>query len=127
MAKQVEASRITYAVFNQNRSRNIANRVMVAGTSAARRQGLLGKESVEPETGLWIAPCEAVHTFGMKTAIDVIFLDRHHRVSKLVNNLVPHRIAVCLKAASVLELRGGTIASSETRVGDNLQFQPTHE
>jgi uncharacterized protein len=127
MAKQVEASRTTYTVFNQNRNQNIASRVMVAGTSAARRQGLLGKKSVAPEAGLWIAPCEAIHTFGMKTAIDVIFLDRHHRVSKLVNNLVPHRIAICLKAASVLELRSGTIAFSQTRVGDNLQFQPTHK
>lgn len=127
MAKQVEASRIAYAVFNQNRNRNIAGRVLVAGTSASRRQGLLAKKSLEPETGLWIAPCEAVHTFGMKTAIDVIFLDRHHRVSKLVNNLAPYRLAICLKAASVLELRSGTITSSETRVGDSLQFQPAHE
>lgn len=127
MENQVEASRITYTVFNQDSKRNLAGRVLVAGTSVARRQGLLGKKSVEPETGLWIAPCEAVHTFGMKTAIDVIFLDRHHRVSKLVHKLVPHRIAVCLRAASVLELGSGAIASSQTRVGDSLQFQPTHE
>ena len=124
MEKQTQT---TYAVFNRNRSRNLATRVSVAGTSQARRQGLLGKERIEPESGLWIAPCEAIHTFGMRTSIDVIFLDRHSRVSKLVSNLKPRRIALCLKAASVLELGGGNIAQSETRVGDQLHFQPSSE
>ena len=116
-----------YAVFNRNRSRNLAARISVAGTSQARRQGLLGKKQIEPGTGLWIAPCEAVHTFGMKTAIDVIFLDRYYNVSKLVSNLKPRRIALCLKAASVLELGSGNIAQSETCVGDQIQFHPVDE
>jgi uncharacterized membrane protein (UPF0127 family) len=127
MEPQTETSPATYVVFNRNRGRNLAARVSVAGTSRARRQGLLGKERIEPEAGLWIAPCEAVHTFGMKTAIDVIFLDRHSRVSKLVSNLKPRRIALCLKAASVLELRSGKISQSETRIGDQLQFHPSSE
>lgn len=127
MKEQTEAPPMTYTVFNQNRGFNLATRVSVAGTSQARRQGLLGKDSIEPEAGLWIAPCEAIHTFGMKTVIDVIFLDRHHRVSKLASNLPPCRIAICLKAASVLELVGGSIERSETRVGDQLQFQSSNE
>ena len=127
MAKQSEAPQTTYAVFNHTRNRNIAERISVAGTSRTRRQGLLGKNSIEPQTGLWIAPCEAVHTFGMKTTIDVIFLDRHYRVSKLVSNLSPYRVAICLKAASVLELRSGTVATSQTQVGDTLQFHSTHK
>jgi uncharacterized protein len=127
MAKRTETAQTTYAVFNENRGRNIAARVAVAGTSQARRAGLLGKESIESESGLWIAPCEAIHTFGMKTVIDVIFLDRHSQVRKLVSNLKPRRVAVCLKAASVLELASGKVAQSETRVGDRLQFQPSNE
>ena len=127
MKEQTEALLATCTVFNQNRGRNLATRVSVAGTSRARRRGLLGKDSIEPEGGLWIAPCEAVHTFGMKTIIDVIFLDRHYRVSKLVKGLLPRRIAMCWKAASVLELAGGNIARSETRVGDQIQFQHSNE
>jgi uncharacterized membrane protein (UPF0127 family) len=126
MEKQTEICPAIYSVFNQNRGRNLATRVSIAGTSRSRRQGLLGKERIEPEAGLWIAPCEAIHTFGMRTAIDVIFLDRHSRVSKLVSNLKPRRIALCLQAASVLELGSGNIAQSETRVGDQLQFQPSN-
>ncbi len=117
----------TYMVFNKSRSRNLAARVSVAGTSRTRRQGLLGKERIEPGTGLWIAPCEAVHTFGMKTAIDIVFLDRNYRVRKLVRDLKPCRIALCLKAVSVLELGSGNIEQSETCVGDHIQFQPSNE
>lgn len=127
MKEQTEAPPTTYTVFNQNRGFNLATQVSVAGTSQARRRGLLGRGSIGPEAGLWIAPCEAVHTFGMKTVIDVVFLDRHNRVRKLVNNLRPYRIAVCLKAASVLELSGGGAARAETHVGDQLQFQPSNE
>lgn len=127
MKKQIEASPATYAVFDENRSRKLAARVSVAGTSQTRRRGLLGKERIELETGLWIAPCEAVHTFGMKTAIDVIFLDRRSRVAKLVSNLKPRRIAVCLKAASVLELGNGAIKQSEICIGDQLRFRPSSE
>jgi uncharacterized membrane protein (UPF0127 family) len=127
MKKQTEASPATYTVFNQDRGRSLGTRISVAGTSQARRQGLLGRKSIHPEAGLWIAPCEAIHTFGMKTVIDVVFLDRHNRVSKLVSNLKPGRIAICLKAASVLELASGNVVQSETRVGDQLQFQLSNE
>ena len=127
MALSAQAPPMTYSVFNKNRGRNIATRVSVAGTSQARRQGLLGEKLINLEAGLWIAPCEAIHTFGMKVIIDVIFLDRHGRVSKLVHNLKPRRIAICLKADSVLELASGNVAQSETRVGDQLQFRPSNE
>jgi uncharacterized protein len=127
MAKRTETAQTTYTVFNENRGRNIAARVTIAGTSQACRAGLLGKELIEPESGLWIAPCEAIHTFGMKTVIDVIFLDRHSRVRKLVSNLKPRRVAVCLKAASVLELANGRVEQAGIRIGDRLQFQPSNE
>jgi|SRR5579875_290137 len=100
----------------------IARYVRVAGDSASRRRGLLGVSKIEHGAGLWIAPSEAIHTFGMKFAIDVVFLDRQFRIRKLVERLRPRRIAVCLSAASVLELRAGTIAECHLAVGDSLVF-----
>ncbi len=101
----------------------IATSVQIAGDSSTRRQGLLGRGKIETGSGLWIAPCEAIHTFGMKIPIDAIFLDRDFQVSKIVLQLAPWRISICLRAASVLELQAGTIVQTGTKVGDRLKFE----
>jgi uncharacterized membrane protein (UPF0127 family) len=113
-----------YAVYNLDRQLAVANHIAVAGTSALRKQGLLGMQRLQSGAGLWIAPCEAIHTFGMKISLDVIFLDRDLRVKKLVNDLRPRRLAVSFSAYSVLEIEAGAIARSGTRVGDRLRFSP---
>ncbi len=112
-----------YTVSNIERDVLVAGAVTIAGTSASRKQGLLGIEHIAPGGGLWIAPCEAVHTIGMKLPIDVIFLDRRFRVTKLISALKPFRISVSLSAYSVLELEAGAIARSRTKVNDHLRFQ----
>ena len=63
-------------VWNRDRGTVLAEAADVADTSAKRRTGLLKHSKLEPGEGLWIAPCEAVHSFGMKFAIDVVYLDR---------------------------------------------------
>ena len=76
-----------------------------------------------PGEGLWIVPCEAVHSFGMKFAIDVVYLDRKKKVRKTRPNMVPRRISGCLLADSVLELPVGAIEASRTQPGDQLAFE----
>jgi len=112
-----------YVVENVTRGLTIATRVAVAGTSAGRRRGLLGISDLESDSGLWIAPCEAVHTFGMKMPLDTVFLDAQFQVRKLSSNLKPWRISVCLSARSVLELRAGTILRTGMQPGDRLLFR----
>jgi uncharacterized protein len=112
------------AVFNESRQLVLSEEVAIAGTSHARRKGLLGMSAMPAGFGLWIAPCEAVHTFAMKFQIDVIFLDRQKRVIKLSQRLPPWRIAVCWRAHSVLELEAGVIEKTGTAVSDSLRFQP---
>ena len=114
---------VEYAFLNLDTGTAIAGRIVVAGDSSTRRRGLLGAPHLDHEAGLWIVPCEAIHTFGMKMRIDVLFLDCSLTVRKLVADLVPWRIAVCLRAHSVLELAAGTIARSSTKPGHRLAKQ----
>jgi uncharacterized membrane protein (UPF0127 family) len=72
---------------------------------------------------MWIVPCEAVHSFGMKFAIDVIYLDRKKRVRKVRKAMVPRRLSGCLLAHSVLELPVGAIEASGTMAGDQLSLE----
>jgi uncharacterized membrane protein (UPF0127 family) len=83
--------------------------------------GLLGRRGLDAGGGLWIKPSSGVHTFGMSFKIDVVGLDRDHKVIKLWRCLPPFRItSVSLKLKSVLELPCGTIAQAEMKVGDQL-------
>ena len=101
----------------------LADRANIADTSAKRRTGLLKHSKLEPGEGLWIAPCEGVHTFGMKFPIDVVFLNKKKKVLKIRPNMVRARIALSLRAHSVLELPAGTLEATGTAAGDQLEFE----
>lgn len=108
---------------NKERGTVLAESADVAEDSKTRRTGLLQHERLEPGQGLWIVPCESVHSFWMKFAIDVLYLDRQKKVKKVRANMAPWRVSMCLTAHSVLELPAGTAAASGTRRGDVLEFE----
>jgi uncharacterized membrane protein (UPF0127 family) len=110
------------AVFNETRGVAVAFCVSKAFTGESRRKGLLGRESLPPGEGLWIRPCEGIHTIGMRFAIDLVYLDRRRQIRKLVRNVRPWRISLCLSAHSVLELPAGTVDRDRCQVGDILSF-----
>ena len=105
----------------------LADRADIADTSRKRKTGLLKHTKLDAGEGLWIAPCEAVHTIGMKFAIDVLFLDRKRRVLKIRSDMQKWRMSACLRAHSVLELPSGTAAATETVAGDQLEFEKYEE
>jgi len=102
----------------------LVTRLEVAGSGAARRKGLLGRDGLGPGEGLWIVPCESVHTFFMRFPIDLVYLDRNNRVRKVRQAVGPWRISACLAAHSVLELPAGAIRATQTRWGDVVEMGP---
>ena len=109
-------------ISNLTREVVLAHRVEVADNGATRRKGLLGRDGLPAGEGLWIVPCESVHTFGMKFPIDLIYLDRSRKVKKVRSSVLPWRLSACLSAHSVVELASGTIHMTQTRPGDKLEF-----
>ena len=110
-------------VKNLTRNVLIADRADIADTSAKRRTGLLKRTGLDKGEGLWIAPCEGVHTFGMKFPIDVLFLNKKREVLKVRPNMVRGRISFSLLAHSFLELPAGTAEATGTAAGDQLEFE----
>lgn len=110
-------------VRNQTRQTVLAIEAEVADTSEKRRTGLLKHERLEPGHGLWIIPCESVHSFFMKFAIDLVYLDRNKKVRKVRHRMVPWRMSACLTAHSILELPAGTLAATNTQAGDQLEIE----
>lgn len=101
----------------------MADRALIADDSRSRRTGLLKHDGLAAGEGLWLAPCEAVHTFGMKFAIDVLFLDKKRKVLKIRPDMRKGKMAACLRAHSVLELPSGMAAATRTAAGDELEFE----
>jgi uncharacterized membrane protein (UPF0127 family) len=109
-------------VRNLTRQTQLASDLEVADTAAKRNKGLLGREGLPEGQGLWIVPCESVHTFGMQFPIDLVYLDRKHRVKKVQSSVAPWRLSACLVAHSILELPSGTILATQTAKGDLLEI-----
>ncbi|MGA2736518.1 MAG: DUF192 domain-containing protein [Bryobacteraceae bacterium] len=110
-------------VRNQTRKTVLADAAELADTSEKRRTGLLKHDRLDPGQGLWIVPCESVHSFFMKFAIDLVYLDRNHKVRKVRHRMVPWRVSACLSAHSILELPAGAAAASGTETGDQLEME----
>ncbi len=110
------------SVRNASRGTSLGGAIETARAGGERKKGLLGRTGLEPGGGMWIVPCEGIHTFFMKFAIDVIYIDRNKKVRKTITNLAPWRLSLCLTAHSVLELPVGVIEASGTTPGDQLAF-----
>jgi uncharacterized membrane protein (UPF0127 family) len=111
-------------VHNVTRGTVLATRLEKAHTGATRRKGLLGREGLLPGEGLWIAPCESVHTFFMHFPIDLVYLDRKLKVRKVRHSVGAWRMSACFAAYSVLELPAGTAAATRTERGDTMEIGP---
>jgi uncharacterized membrane protein (UPF0127 family) len=112
---------------NLTRSSEVAVRVRRADHPWSRMLGLLGRAGLAGDEGLLITPCSSIHTFFMRFAIDVLYLDRNHVVVKAVQELRPFRLSACLRGGhSVLELPVGVIEASGTQAGDQLAFGPSN-
>lgn len=90
-----------------------------------RARGLLGRSGLAPGQGMWLAPCSAIHTVGMRFAIDIVFLDRTSRVAKVCHTVAPYRMAWGgWRAHGALEFAAGEAARLGLTPGQRLRFQP---
>jgi uncharacterized protein len=102
----------------------VADRVKLADTFIKRFFGLMFKKQLAHGEGLYITPCQQIHTHFMKFNIDVIFLDTQMKVLHVERNMKPWEISKYYKAASgVLELKQHQ--AQLISMGDILSFLST--
>jgi uncharacterized protein len=124
-ARGSTTSEIRLQMVNITRQTKLATSVEVASSGGRRSKGLLGRKGLAPGEALWIVPCEAVHTFGMQFSLDLVYLDRKHRIKKIKKNVPPWRISACLTAHSVVELPAGSILDTDAQPGDLVELSPS--
>ena len=76
----------------------------VAQSPRARLLGLAGLEFTRAGAALLIPRCRSVHTFGMRFALDIVFLDRGGGVVAWHRSVGPRRIVSDRRAVSILEV-----------------------
>src|ERR1700761_9156064 len=91
-------------ISNPVRQSVLGHQIGVADTTLTRFVGLIGRASLAHGHGLLIQPSNGVHTLWMRFPIDVLLLDREHRVLSVYGILRPFRVtAINWKASSALE------------------------
>lgn len=102
----------------------VAQRVEKARSWWRRVSGLLPYARIAPDDGLWFDRCSAIHTLGMRSKIDAIFLDEADRVLSIRYAIPRHCLAVSHRGArAVVELGAIVSATREVRIGDRLALE----
>jgi uncharacterized membrane protein (UPF0127 family) len=77
--------------------------IRIASNFIERARGLLFSEPLPAGHFLYFPNCRAVHTFGMRYCLTVIFFDKGNHVLRVVQKVNPNRIISCLRARAVCE------------------------
>lgn len=105
----------------------LCERCEVADRPLARMRGLLGRSGLEPGSGMLLTPEPSVHMLFMRFPIDVVFLDREHKVVGVRHELRPWRAAGARGAYASLELPAGAAAAVGVEEGDVLVLEAREE
>ena len=95
-------------------------RVTLCRHFLARARGLLWRRPLRNDEVVLLAPCRAVHTFGLGYPIDVIYTDERGCVIECRRELLPRRISRCRRAYAVWEMRAGTADRLGIHTGSRL-------
>ncbi len=110
-------------VLNRTRGTYLGVNIKLANSFLSRMLGLYRYHQLHFGDGVWLIPCRSIQTIGMRCAIDVIFVDDAADVVRVFENVQPGQVIWPVhRARSVLEVPVGVVQSSETQVGDHLEF-----
>ncbi|MBI5089484.1 MAG: DUF192 domain-containing protein [Actinobacteria bacterium] len=100
---------------------NVLASAEVADSRRSKGRGLLGRDGAEG--ALVIEKCRWVHTFGMRFALDVAFVDANGAVIKTLR-MRRHRLgAPVFGARYVIEAEAGAFARWGLHVGDVIELR----
>lgn len=110
-------------IVNSSRQTIIASDVGVALSRRDRSRGLIGRDGMREEEALVIPRCRQVHTFGMRFAIDVLFVGRDGAVMRVCSDMPPRRISpIAWRGRLAIELPAGTAERTGTSAGDIVRI-----
>lgn len=102
----------------------IAQRVRIARSMFAKMKGLLGRKALGEHEGLLIVGAQQIHTWFMRFAIDLVFLDKTKKVIAVHHAVKPFRITRWYhRARYVLELPAHRAQTTDIQLGDTIEWE----
>lgn len=102
----------------------IVEKGRVAGNLWNRLMGLMGRKNLPAGDGLLITRSTSIHTCFMRIPIDVLFVNRYDRIVDIEENMPAWRARIGHGGARyVIEVPAGTVARTNTKVGDQLDVE----
>lgn len=116
-----------YAIRHSDSGALLGARVEVADGPLSRLKGLIGRDELNDGEGLLLTPCQAVHMYGVRFPVDVVFLDDTYAVVAVYQALEPGtRTQTHREARYALKLPVGSIAKAGLGLGDRLEVERMH-
>jgi hypothetical protein len=113
-------------VKNLTRDTILAKTLLTLNSHFRETLSHLNGKGLPPDCALWISPCHSIYTVGMNRPVDVVFLSKTGRVVKMLRHFPPNCVTETIpETVSVVELPPNRLEESETRLGDQLQLDPT--
>lgn len=114
------------SVQNKTRGTMIARHLLTLNSNCYDTLRFLNRCGIPRNCALWIAPCRAIYTVGMKSSVDIAFLNTRGRVVTLFRNFPPDCVADSSNhAVSAVEFPPDALKKSRTNVGDALELDPS--
>ena len=102
--------------------RKLSN-IKIADSYKSKIVGVIGWEDWGGCAGLLIKDANSIHTFFVRFAIDVVFLDKGFKIVKIVENLKPFRFSpIVWSAKHTLELPNGVVRKKSLHIRNKIDL-----
>jgi len=99
----------------------IFTQVSLANSVAKRLLGLLPKQGLSPQQGLWITPCNSIHSVGMRFEFDAAFVGQQGQVLHIIEAMRSFKLSSLVGGAvAVLEVPAHSLAANGVTLGSRL-------
>jgi uncharacterized membrane protein (UPF0127 family) len=109
-------------VINERTGQVVGSEVRQAAGPWQSFKGLMLVKSLPDGHGLLFRPAKGIHTQFMRFPIDVVFLDKDDRVTKVREAMPPWRFDFTM-AAGCIEFNPGHARANDIQPGDRLRFE----
>jgi uncharacterized protein len=99
------------------------SKALWVGNPFLKMKGLLGRKSMDKDEALIFPKAPSIHTFFMKFAIDIAFLDSTKKVKVCLEKVKPNRILPFIPSHYTLEMPEDSIQTMGINIGDQLLWE----